>query len=286
MPLVSIGVPVFNGAALIGECLENLAGQTFRDIEVIISDNASTDGTTEICEAFARKDTRFRVIRRKNTSSAMENFLAVRREASSPLYMWRAFDDLSSSNFIETLVDLHRQLPDITLAVPAVVQLYGGRKPDRQMPYVPYKRGNRGVELVQILRRMQAGWFYGLWKLEAAGRATEGVYGYFPEAWGADYLALFYTALYGRIVGSNNCSFQQRLIDELRDYMPRPQPSYAEMVDRNRRFATTCHTLIEGTDMTAVDKAIVRTYVPFFTNRCSHRAKRVFRAAIRQFKEL
>lgn len=74
MPRITIGVPVYNGVTLIGECLENLACQTHRDFEVIISDNASTDGTTEICAAFCEYDRRFRHIVHPKTSSANENF--------------------------------------------------------------------------------------------------------------------------------------------------------------------------------------------------------------------
>lgn len=281
MPLVSIGVPVFNGATLIGECLEHLAEQTFRDFEVIISDNASTDGTTEICAAFARKDQRFRVIRRETTSTAMENFLSVRREATSPFYMWRAFDDLSTPNYIETLIGLHRRNPGIALAVPAVIQRYGADKPDKLLSYHAPPRP-RAMRLTHRMRHMKAGWFYGLWTLEAASRATSEVYELFPDSWGADYLALFHAALNGGIEGTNSCAFYQQILAGVRDYIPRPKPQLSEMMDRNRRFAATCRALMDRSDMTAVEKALARSYLPFFTNRCAHRAKRLFQAATRR----
>ena len=284
MPLVSIGVPVFNGATLIGECLKNLAGQTFRDFEVIISDNASTDGTTEICEAFARKDRRFRVIKRETTSTAMENFLAVRSEAVAPLYMWRAFDDLSTPNYIETLVDLHRKNPGIALAVPAVIQRYGTYKPDKLLSYRT-PPAQRAFRLMHEMRHMKAGWFYGLGTIDAAGRATDEIYDLFPDSWGADYLALFHAALEGGIEGTNSCAFYQQILAGVRDYIPRPKPPLSGMMDRNRRFAATCRTLMDRSDLTTVEKLLVRSYLPFFTNRCSHRAKRLFQAATRRSRE-
>ena len=62
-PKVSIGLPVFNGENYLAETLESLIKQSFRDFEIMISDNASTDRTQEICEAFCRKDDRIRYSR-------------------------------------------------------------------------------------------------------------------------------------------------------------------------------------------------------------------------------
>ncbi|MEL6286642.1 MAG: glycosyltransferase, partial [Pseudomonadota bacterium] len=59
-PTVTIGLPVYNGEAYLTEALESLVSQSFADIEFIISDNASTDGTRDICESFTRKDSRIR----------------------------------------------------------------------------------------------------------------------------------------------------------------------------------------------------------------------------------
>jgi glycosyltransferase involved in cell wall biosynthesis len=57
-PLVSIGLPVYNGARFIAQALDALLGQTLHDFELIISDNASTDGT-DICLDYAARDARF-----------------------------------------------------------------------------------------------------------------------------------------------------------------------------------------------------------------------------------
>lgn len=282
MPRVSVGVPVFNGATLIEKCLSNLAGQSFQDIEVIISDNASTDGTAELCEAFASLDRRFRLIRRQQTSTAMENFLHVRRQAASPLFMWRAFDDLSSPNFIEALVDVHARNPGIALAAPGIVQRFGSAKPERTLPYLAAPEGVRVAGVLHRMRRMQAGWFYGLWSLGHAERATEEVFRLFPDGWAADYLALFHATLNGGIAGTNSASFHQQILREVRDYMPRAKPSYAEMTDRNRRFSATCRALIASSDLGFGERALVRSYLPLFINRCSHRLKRVLQAGARR----
>ena len=122
MARVSIGVPVYNGVSLIQESLDCIASQSFRDIEVIISDNGSTDGTSKICAEFVAKDSRFKHIRHDKVMDVMLNFAFVRDQAKSPLFMWRAYDDLSSHNYIEELVKVFDQAPETLLAVGNVSQ--------------------------------------------------------------------------------------------------------------------------------------------------------------------
>ena len=64
-PLVSIGVPVFNGNPLITETIESLANQDYANIEIIISDNASTDGTDEVCRQAANRYENVKFYRQK-----------------------------------------------------------------------------------------------------------------------------------------------------------------------------------------------------------------------------
>lgn len=269
---------------MIANCLQHLSEQTYGDFEVIISDNASTDGTADICEDFARRDRRFRVLRRTVTSTAMQNFLHVRHQAQSPLFMWRAFDDLSTRNYIEALVTVHDEQPGIALAAPAILQRFGAARSDRSLPYLDPPRAPRVLAILQRMRTMQAGWFYGLWRRDAAEKATEAVYASFPDGWAADYLALFHAVLNGGIAGTNECTFHQQVLAEVRGYMPRPKPTYAQMVDRNRRFSATAHTLLDGANLTSAERALLRAYLPVFTNRCSHRAKRVLQAAARHLR--
>ena len=56
MPRLSVGLPVYNGEQFFGEALDSLLGQTYKDFELIISDNASTDGTADICLRYAEQD--------------------------------------------------------------------------------------------------------------------------------------------------------------------------------------------------------------------------------------
>jgi len=102
--LVSIGVPVRNGEAYLTEALELLLNQTYKNIEVIVSDNNSSDGTARIIEDFAALDDRIRVFRHKETLSAFDNFQFVLEQSKGQFFMWAACDDRRSLNYIETLI--------------------------------------------------------------------------------------------------------------------------------------------------------------------------------------
>jgi len=92
-PRVSIGVPVFNGEPFVEEALASLLAQTFRDFELIIADNASTDRTESICQAFARRDPRIRYIRHARNLGAPENWNYVARAARGVYFKWASAND-------------------------------------------------------------------------------------------------------------------------------------------------------------------------------------------------
>ncbi len=100
-PKVSIGMPVYNGEEFIREALDSLLAQTFTDFELIISDNASTDGTEAICREYTSKDHRVRYIRQAKNLGAGGNFQFVLYEAVGEYFMWAAYDDLRSKDCLE-----------------------------------------------------------------------------------------------------------------------------------------------------------------------------------------
>ncbi len=73
-PRVSIGLPVFNGERFVAEAIDSILAQTFTDFELIVSDNASTDRTEEICRQYAEKDERIRYVRNRENYGAAFNF--------------------------------------------------------------------------------------------------------------------------------------------------------------------------------------------------------------------
>lgn len=103
VPAVSIGFPVYNGAASVSLALDALLRQTFIDIEIVISDNCSTDATQVICEAYARRDPRVRYLRHPVNMGAWLNFGFVVTQARAKYFMWAAHDDVWSDDWVERL---------------------------------------------------------------------------------------------------------------------------------------------------------------------------------------
>ncbi len=105
IPLVSIGMPVYNGDKSIRHALDSLITQNFTDFELIISDNASTDETQNICLQYQHKDIRVKYSRNEHNLGAMPNFAKVLDLSRGQYFMWAACDDLWESNFISTLLN-------------------------------------------------------------------------------------------------------------------------------------------------------------------------------------
>ncbi len=104
-PVVSIGMPVYNGSAFIEEAIESLLGQSFEAFELIISDNASEDETDAICQRYEKQDARIRYFCQNENLGSLNNFRFVLREAKCEYFMWAACDDVWSSDWLEQLVN-------------------------------------------------------------------------------------------------------------------------------------------------------------------------------------
>lgn len=104
VPLVSIGVPVFNRAQSLPRCLDALLAQTYPNLEICMSDNASTDGSTEICRRYAEKDPRVQVNVNSRNLGVIANFKIVREMGHGEYFMWAATDDHWSPEFVAELV--------------------------------------------------------------------------------------------------------------------------------------------------------------------------------------
>jgi glycosyltransferase involved in cell wall biosynthesis len=121
IPQVSIGIPLYNAERYIRPALEAIIVQTFTDFEVVISDNASTDGTPDICKEFVARDPRFRLFRNEKNLGAAYNFNRVFELSRAPLFRWAAYDDLMGPRALEVCVEALRRTPDAVLAYPRSV---------------------------------------------------------------------------------------------------------------------------------------------------------------------
>jgi glycosyltransferase involved in cell wall biosynthesis len=115
VPELSIGIPVFNGERYISQAIESLLGQTFSNFELIVSDNASTDGTRDICHALARRDSRVRYIRQEVNLGAPRNWNVVALEAVGKFFKWSSASDVSPPYALARCVEVLRADPSVVL---------------------------------------------------------------------------------------------------------------------------------------------------------------------------
>ena len=115
LPLVNIGIPVYNGQEKIEKALYSLLNQTYRNIQVLISDNASTDNTHEICERICAEDERASYLRQPVNLGLIPNFNAVLDRAQGVYFMWLGHDDSLSEDYIEACVETLDENPDVSL---------------------------------------------------------------------------------------------------------------------------------------------------------------------------
>ena len=110
--MISIIVPVYNVESYLKECLESIRQQTFTDIEVILVNDGSTDGSREICERYCEKDIRFRLINQENQGQSVARNRGV-KESVGQFIMFVDSDDVINTNVLEVLLPYMKTDVDI-----------------------------------------------------------------------------------------------------------------------------------------------------------------------------
>jgi glycosyltransferase involved in cell wall biosynthesis len=115
-PRVSIGMPVYNGERHIRQALDTLVAQTFTDFELIISDNASIDSTSEICLEYAARDKRIKYYQNERNMGSAWNFNRVFELSSGEYFMWAGHDDWWAPNYLSSCLEALSSSESIVLA--------------------------------------------------------------------------------------------------------------------------------------------------------------------------
>jgi len=165
-PLVTLGVPVRNGAGMLRAALDSIVAQDYPNIEIVVSDNASDDATPDILAEYAARHPNMRVIRQEKPLTAIDNFLFVLRKAKGEFFAWCAHDDTRSADFVSGLVRAFES-PTTVLAF---CDLYIWDGSQGRVLRSDYDFANVGLSAWQRLRKaadMQCYHFYGLWRTAA-----------------------------------------------------------------------------------------------------------------------
>jgi glycosyltransferase involved in cell wall biosynthesis len=197
-PLVSIGIPVYNAQRYLREALDSLVAQDYANIELLISDNASSDDTGAICREYAARDPRIRYERSAQNQGAVWNFNRVFSLAHGPYFMWAAFDDLRDASYLSRGVEALEARPNAVLCCTGVRLIdEAGRvtQPDPRMRIV-HPVGETGAARLRGLAQANF-WvdIYGLIRSSALSRTRLA-----QPVWGFDVLLLLELCLRGEVI--------------------------------------------------------------------------------------
>lgn len=209
-PLVSIGLPVYNGEQFLARAIETLLAQKMGDFELVISDNASTDGTEEVARGFAAVDARIRYSRQERNRGAAWNFTHVLHLAdpAASYVKWAAADDEHAPEFLDETLAVLNADPSVVLAHTGSADIdaegYVVKTWRQQVSRMDSADPAERLRDVLTLRHECFGAF-GLIRHDVA-RATRGLGAYSDS----DNVFLLEVALRGRIVHSDAVRFFRR----------------------------------------------------------------------------
>ncbi len=172
-PLVSVGIPVFNGEATIRETLESVLNQTYKNLEVLVYNNGSTDGTEAVVLDIARRDARVTCRSGDANQGVSRSFNETFRMSTGPYFMWVASDDQLDVLFVESGVALLEANPSIGASVPIVeAYLEGHEGLVYEVRFQGFEPDKPTLEkLIRSIRELPGTCIYGLFRSEVLERS-------------------------------------------------------------------------------------------------------------------
>ena len=203
-PLVTIGMPVYNGATHIERALKALIQQTYKNLEIIVSDNKSSDATCQKVLEIAKTDSRIRLIKSESNIGIIGNFNKVVMNSKGEYFMWAAHDDEHGLEFVEKCLEVLQNNPDCVLSAPDMFML------DVNGIDFVWKATLRSfADKVKITERFRESLYnfpavamYGLYSKGAMIKA-----GLLPKAIGGDMLFIQRLSLQGEFRSASSTSF-------------------------------------------------------------------------------
>lgn len=169
-PLVSIGMPVYNGERFVCQALESILMQDYRNFELIISDNASTDKTSRICQQYADRDARIRYVRNETNLGASPNHQRVFEMARGDYFKWAAHDDECLPTLLSRCMCVLRGAPQsVVLVYPqSVIIDQEGRITEEYRASIEAKASRPHRRLANVLSNVVLGTpLYGIMRASA-----------------------------------------------------------------------------------------------------------------------
>ena len=164
--LVSVGLPVRNGGQTLRSALDSVLCQDHKNLEIIISDNCSTDNTASIALEYQRRDSRIIYHRQSKFITVVENFRFVLDEARGEYFIWAAHDDRRSADYVSELLHAMKLDPEPILTFG---ECYSTDSIEDEGCISPYDFDNTTLSPVQRMRKavnQMCAHLYGLWRTD------------------------------------------------------------------------------------------------------------------------
>ena len=219
---VTVGLPVYNSVATIGQALEGLMGQTYPHFRLVISDNASTDGTSDVLKAWAARDRRIILHRQATNIGHTQNFRFVLDQADTEYFTWHASDDWVSPNYLEALVGVMTAQPRCAFVAPRIVHVTTDGSPVGEIAVPKVAAQSRSARTRDLLRQSRGHRIYGLFRTDEL-RPAKKLAEEFGYVFGWDEVAQLPFVLRDRMCGTDEAILYYRLNEgfSLKLYKPR-----------------------------------------------------------------
>lgn len=217
-PLISVGLPVFNGGEFIAATIDSLLNQTCTRWTLLVSDNGSQDDTVDIVTKYIARDDRIRLVRQIENKGAIANFNFVATNAHTPYFMWLAADDILEKSFIESCLFRLSKNPEIGMAFCCIRNIDHLDREVRTYPHLVKLSGSSSF--LTVLRFLlspeimgKANLIYSVYRIAVCKNALRR--SPFNNAWGTDM-----SFVLGALVGGGGIDISQDVLFNKRHVVP------------------------------------------------------------------
>lgn len=166
LPLVSVSIPTYNGEARIGEAIRSLQAQQYPNMEIIISDNDSSDDTEGVVQRFMKEDDRIRYFRHPENMGIPKNFEFGLQKAVGKYFIWLSDDDQLISGIIKRYVDFLESEPSFSMISGIINYTEEGRVVAQEKNIDLQQSSGLSRCLEYYMRVREGGMYYGMMRRE------------------------------------------------------------------------------------------------------------------------
>lgn len=198
IPLVTVGIPVFNGESSLRMVIENILSQSYPSIEILISDNGSVDNTKSVLSEMKRIYPQIRIFEHETNRGLIWNFNFLLSEAKGEFFLWAAHDDSRSQDYILELASVMNTNTEAVLCFPNTLATWGHERKViwRTTPGKFSQHLEIGERYKLVLSDFPAVGLYGIYRKSLVDKTRK-----LPAVMGGDLLFVQECSFYGQIVG-------------------------------------------------------------------------------------